>query len=41
MNGDRYAYEDAWPSMVNLDLTPRTREQYEAEQASSRAGGAS
>ena len=29
--GDRYAYRDAWPSMVNLTLKPRTRSQYDAE----------
>ena len=30
--GDRYAYRDAWPSMVNLTLKPRTRSQYDAEE---------
>jgi hypothetical protein len=30
-NGDRYAWTDAWPSMVNLDHLPRTEEQFKAE----------
>lgn len=39
-NGDRYAYEDAWPAGVDLDLLPRTQADYE-KQTSSDAGSES